>query len=154
MRRALLFVLLAASLALIGVGVVQLIQTRTTALIAPRVVVATQVPTDDVRRISVQELSNRLQGSNPPLVWEYRTADAYAQGHLPGSRWVQIEETATLAKNLDRKQPIVTLCAWPDEATSARAAQILQGLGFSDVAALKGGSAAWMAAGLPVVKGQ
>ncbi|MCX6030548.1 MAG: hypothetical protein NT169_14775 [Chloroflexi bacterium] len=111
MRRALPFVLLAASLVLIGVGVVQLVQTRTAAPAAPRVTVATQAPTDDVRRISVQELSNRLQGPNPPLVWDFRTADSYVQGHLPNSRLVQLEEIATLAKTLDRKQPIVTLCA-------------------------------------------
>jgi len=110
MRRIALFVLLVASLALIGVGAIQLLQAREAASRAPSVAIATPVPTGDVRRISVQELDQALKRPNPPLVWEFRTAETYAQQHLPNSRLVQLTEIATLAKGLDRQQAIVALC--------------------------------------------
>ena len=65
----------------------------------------------DVRRISVGELHGKLQRPNPPLVWDIRSAEAYAQGHIPGAQLVQFSELPTLAQGLDRKQAIVTLCA-------------------------------------------
>ena len=107
MRKLLLLVLLVFSLALITIGALQLVQARS----APRVVIATQAPTTDVRRVSVQELAQMLEAANPPLVWEFRTADSYAQQHLPGSRLVQLEEIAGLAKSLNRDQAIVAVCS-------------------------------------------
>jgi len=66
---------------------------------------------ENVRRISVGELHGKLKGPNPPLVWDLRSAEAYAQGHIPGARLVQFSELPTLSQGLDRKQAIVTLCA-------------------------------------------
>ena len=111
MRKIVLLVLLIGSLALIGVGVVQLAQARMAASRGPSVVIATAVPTGDVRRMSVQELDQALKGPNPPLVWELRTAETYAQQHLPGSQLVQLAEVATAAKGLDKQRAIVTVCA-------------------------------------------
>ena len=65
----------------------------------------------DVRRINVGELHGKLQRPNPPLVWDIRSAEAYALQHIPGARLVQFSELPTLAQSLDRKQAIVTLCA-------------------------------------------
>jgi hypothetical protein len=65
----------------------------------------------DVRRISVGDLHAKLQGPNLPLVWDLRSAEAYAQQHIPGARLVQITEIPTLAQGLDLKQAIVTLCS-------------------------------------------
>jgi hypothetical protein len=65
----------------------------------------------DVRRISVGDLHAKLQRPNPPLVWDLRAADIYAQQHIPGARLVPLTDVPTLAKNLDRNQAIVTLCS-------------------------------------------
>jgi hypothetical protein len=65
----------------------------------------------DVRRISVRDLHAKLQGPNPPLVWDLRSAESYAQQHVPGARLVQITEILALAQDIDREQAIVTLCA-------------------------------------------
>jgi hypothetical protein len=108
MRQTAMYVLLVLSLLLIGLGVLRLAQPRDA---APRVVIATGASTVDVRRISVEELNARLQSSNPPLVWDFRTAESYAEGHVPNSRLVQLSEVSDLAQSLDRQQPIVTLCA-------------------------------------------
>jgi hypothetical protein len=111
-------ILVIASVVAIGIGVLQLAPAAS----APAAVATVsgggqQVasgPTPsiaDVRRISVGELHGKLQGPNPPLVWDIRSAEAYAQGHIPGARLVQFSELPTLSQGLDRKQAIVTLCS-------------------------------------------
>jgi hypothetical protein len=111
-------ILVIASVAVITIGLLQLAPTAN----APSAVApatgggqpAASGPTPsiaDVRRISVGELHGRLQRPNPPLVWDIRSAEAYAQGHIPGARLVQFSELPTLIQGLDRKQAIVTLCA-------------------------------------------
>jgi hypothetical protein len=96
------------SLALIAVGVSQLGQGPGGAAQAP----AGPTPTlAQVKRISVQDLHIKLRGANPPLVWELRSAEAFAGGHLPGSQAIQLADVPTLAQNLDRKKSIVILCA-------------------------------------------
>ena len=107
MKRIFLAALLVVSLLLIGVGVFQLSQgNRQIALVE----VATAAPVTDVPRISVEDLSAALDGAHPPLVWEFKTAETYAQGHIPGSRLVLFNDIEALARDLDRNQPIVTLC--------------------------------------------
>jgi hypothetical protein len=106
-------ILVIASVAAIAIGAFQLAPTAS----APAVGGSQQTasgPTPsiaDVRRISVGELHEKLQRSSPPLVWDLRSAEAYAQQHIPGARLVQISEIPTLAQGLDRKQAVVTLCA-------------------------------------------
>jgi hypothetical protein len=106
-------ILVIASVAAIAIGVLQLAPTAVApptggsqqAALGPTPAIA------DVRRISVGDLHGKLQGSNPPLVWDIRSAESYAQQHIPGARLVQIAEIPTLAQGLDQKQAIVTLCA-------------------------------------------
>ena len=119
----LIAILVIASVTAIAIGVLQLAPTAVAPAPGAPVAVAPTTggsqqaapgPTPsiaDVRRISVGDLHGRLQGSNPPLVWDLRAAEAYAQQHSPGARLVQISEIPTLAQDLDRKQAIVTLCA-------------------------------------------
>jgi DNA-binding transcriptional regulator YdaS (Cro superfamily) len=96
------------SLALIAVGVSQLSQGQGGAAQAP----AGPTPTiAQVKRISVQDLNIKLRGANPPLVWELRSVEAFAGGHLPGAQAVQLADIPMLAQKLDPKKSIVTLCA-------------------------------------------
>lgn len=105
MRKPLLLLLVALSVLLIAVGAVMLADG------ARREETARQASEAEVMRISVEELHARLQGTMPPLVWELRTPQSYAQQHVPGSRLVTLEEIDALAAGLDRKQAIVVLCA-------------------------------------------
>jgi hypothetical protein len=101
-------VLALVSLVLIAVGVSQLGQGQGGAGQAP----AGPTPTlAQVKRISVQDLNIKLRGTNPPLVWELRSVEAFAGGHIPGAQAVQLTDIPTLAQKLDRKKSIVTLCA-------------------------------------------
>jgi hypothetical protein len=111
-------ILVIASVAAIAIGVLQLAPAAVTPAPAAPAAGGNQQtapgPTPaiaDVRRIGVGDLHGKLQGSNPPLVWDLRSAEAYAQQHIPRARLVQISEIPTLVQGLDRKQAIVTLCA-------------------------------------------
>ena len=116
-------ILVIASVAAIAFGVLQLAPTASApAAVAPGTGAtaigggqqAASGPTPaiaDVRRISVGELHGKLQGANPPVVWDFRSAESYAQQHIPGARLVQITEIPALAQGLDRNKAIVTLCA-------------------------------------------
>ena len=100
--------LVLASLTLIALGVSQLSQGQGSAAQAP----AGLTPTiAQVKRISVQDLHTKLRGANPPLVWEVRSVEAFAGGHLPGAQAVQLADIPILAQKLDPKKSIVTLCA-------------------------------------------
>ena len=106
-------ILVIASVAAIAIGVLQL----TPVPGAPATGGSQQAapgPTPsiaEVRRISVGDLHAKLQRPNPPVVWDIRSAESYAQQHIPGAQLVQISEIPALAQGLDRKQAIVTLCA-------------------------------------------
>jgi hypothetical protein len=65
----------------------------------------------EVQRISVQDLSTAVHGANPPLIWDVRDAQSYAQQHIPGARFVQLADIPTLAQTLNRNQNIVTVCS-------------------------------------------
>lgn len=108
-NRTLLFLLVIASLALIGVGAYQLLADPTgqDQAVAPG-------PTPsiaEVPRISVRELHAKLQKPNPPQVWELRSAEAFAGGHIANSQFVAYNDIPVIAQKLDRKQPLVLLCA-------------------------------------------
>jgi 3-mercaptopyruvate sulfurtransferase SseA len=106
-------ILVVASVAAIAIGVLQLAP----AAVGPTTNGSRQAAPGstpsvaDVRRISVSDLHANLQGPNPPLLWDLRSAESYAQQHIPGARLVQISEIPMLAQGMDRKQAIVTLCA-------------------------------------------
>jgi hypothetical protein len=64
----------------------------------------------DVKRISPAELQARLNGPNPPLVWELRSIDSYEKQHIAGSKLVKLSEVVEAAQAMDREQAIVTNC--------------------------------------------
>ena len=65
---------------------------------------------DGVKRILPEELKRRLEGANPPLVWELRSPDRYEKEHIAGSKLVKLPEVKALAEGLDRSQAIITNC--------------------------------------------
>ena len=73
--------------------------------------VAERAPAEEgVKRILPEELQRRLDGPNPPLVWELRSPDRYEKEHIPGSKLVKLPEVTALAEGLDRSQAIITNC--------------------------------------------
>jgi rhodanese-related sulfurtransferase len=96
------------------------------------------------REISATELASRLASARPPVTIVVDPSDRFAAGHVPGARWVprgwlelRIAEVAP-----DPRAPLVVTD--DDGAHDAvLAAATLTDLGFRDVVALAGGTAAW-----------
>jgi len=98
-------------------------------------------------------LMEELVSDNPPFMLDVRTTEEVeANGHIEGAVNVPLSE---LALNLNvlptGDSPIVTYCGSGWRATIAMTA--LQGMGFTNVRALKTSFDDWVAAGNPVVEG-
>jgi rhodanese-related sulfurtransferase len=106
-----------------------------------------------VRRLSTSELASRLASARPPAVLHVETSDRFAAGHVPGARWIPrgwLElRVAEVAKDPDL--PIVVTDEDGDEAVLGAAT--LGEMGYRDVTALTGGTAAWRTEGRPLELG-
>lgn len=99
-----------------------------------------------------QEQLSQLQ-SNGAWVVDVMTNAEYAQGHIPNSLNVPLDQLAQTAATWRKTQPIIVYCA--TGARSAQAATYLAGQGFKKVYDLAGGAASWtgsVAGGSPTVQ--
>lgn len=92
--------------------------------------------------------------NNDAVVIDLRSADAFALGHIVKARNIPLDELAARQEQLAaaKNKPIVAVCQTGPAST--KAADTLRKSGFESVYGLKGGMAAWGAAGLPVVTGK
>ena len=111
-----------------------------------------------IREVSAEEAA--AESKKGALIVDVREPGEWSAGHIPGALHVprgMLEAKADLEyanrepRLADRKQAIVLHCA--SGARSALAADVLQQMGFSDVASMAGGFVAWAEKGLPVEKG-
>ena len=105
------------------------------------------------RRVSPAELAARLASARPPLVLHVDPSDRFAAGHVPGACWLPRGwlELRVAALAGDPTAPIVVTDEDGDDAVLAAAT--LRELGYRDVAALSGGTAAWRTEGRPLEAG-
>ena len=98
--------------------------------------------------IDATQLINRRNA----VIVDLRSADEFAQGHLPQARHVAFDElsakAAQLAKN--KNTPVLLVCRTGQRAQKAET--IVKQAGFAEVFVLQGGLAAWQQAGMPVVR--
>jgi hydroxyacylglutathione hydrolase len=107
-----------------------------------------------VRRIELidpNQLAERLEGPEPPLVIDVRSDAEYAGEHVPGSLHVPYGELAGRVGELPANRPLATICRGGKR--SGLAASILQREGFADVVHVGKGVGAWRDAGHPVESG-
>ncbi len=95
--------------------------------------ISQQYPT--VQTMTRQELVEKINGNQPPMLIDARTADEYATSHLPGALWAAQWQAPSV------KQPIVVYCSvgW----RSAALCEQLQRAGYEQVWNLNGGIFAW-----------
>jgi rhodanese-related sulfurtransferase len=95
-----------------------------------------------VRTMTRLELVEQLEGKQPPMLVDARTADEYALSHLPGAIWAAQWQPPSV------RQPIVVYCSvgW----RSAELCDQLQRVGYEQVWNLNGGIFAWAHAHLPL----
>ncbi len=96
-----------------------------------------------VAETDAHSLAQALKSAHPPTVIDVREGWEVAQGALPGAVHVPLATLTPSAQGLpeDKDRPIVTYCH--HGVRSMRAAVLLQGLGYTQVASLKGGIDAW-----------
>lgn len=94
---------------------------------------------------------NRLMSSGEDFaIIEALPKSEYDHGHIPGALSMPLETLAAEApKQLtDKSQKIITYCKSADCAASTKAAEILEGLGYTNVSDYVGGKEDWKSAGL------
>ncbi len=101
------------------------------------------------------ELLTRQQ-ANPNLVLLEALPEKYfSDWHLPGARNFPHDQVRTLAPSVipDKSAEVIVYCASSTCQNSHIAANVLQQIGYSNVAVYAGGKQDWSDAGLPVAKG-
>lgn len=103
-------------------------------------------------RLPVAELARALTQRQDLVIVDLRTPASYAASlvQAKGALRASPEEIVQVCSALGRNQGIILYCDSPGEATSARAARLLMDQGYTRVAVLAGGFAAWEAASLPL----
>ena len=95
-----------------------------------------------------------LMNRDNALVVDLSASNDFEKGHIPGSRNVIPSQFDPQGKLLAgaKQSPVVLVCR--NGMASDAAAKKLKKAGFEQVYWLEGGTAAWDAAGLPLVKGR
>lgn len=98
---------------------------------------------DKVRHIAPSGLEKRLQSATPPTMLFVGTSREFADGHVPGARWMprgwlelSIDELTS-----DKSSELVVICI--DGVNSILAAATLDEMGYQNVSVLDGGMRAW-----------
>ncbi len=103
----------------------------------------------EVREIDIAALESR---STDALVLDVREPEEYSHGHVPGTTSLPQADLASRLDEVPRDRLVITLC---ERGTrSYRAAQFLVQMGIDQVTSVKGGTAAWRAAGKPLALGE
>lgn len=93
--------------------------------------------------VSVDQLKQRLDNQNAPVLIDVRTEKEYLDGHIPGAIMIPVDR---IESNLDilepyRKQELVLYCQSGRRAS--KAADALEEAGFKQVKILEGSYQAW-----------
>lgn len=101
------------------------------------------------------EIARRLAHGHKMDLIDVRTPLEFAEIHVAGSHLVpldRLDPQAVLAeRNGADREPLYVICRSGNRA--AKAVERFQAAGFQNVVNIEGGMAAWVAAGLPVVRG-
>jgi len=109
-------------------------------------------PLRPVVRVSVADLARALAQRTDLVIVDVRDASAYEHSvvQAKGAIRASVADVVQAVSALAREQGIVLYCDGPGEATSTEAARQLMAEGYTRVAILAGGFAAWESASLPL----
>ena len=102
--------------------------------------------------VTRDELKLMIDSGDDLNLVEVLPAKEYESGHLPGAVSLPLENLRQLAPTRlpDRDARILTYCGSSDCPMSTRAAEMLEGMGYTDVSEYVAGKADWRHAGLPL----
>ena len=105
------------------------------------------LPEAVIPQIPVDELKSRIGDVAALQLVDVRRPAEYAAGHAPGAVCVQLADLDRRVGELDATRPTAVICQ--SGYRSSAATSILARHGFTDVANVVGGTAAWLAAEYP-----
>ena len=106
-----------------------------------------------VRAVSVDNAADLFDNQPEDLIiLDVRTPDEFNAGHLDGAVMIDFYESdfADRIADLDRDQPYLMYCRSGNR--SGAASELMDELGFTNVAHVDGGILAWLDAGEPIVQ--
>jgi rhodanese-related sulfurtransferase len=95
-----------------------------------------------VRSIAPEELERRLNGGAPPFMLDVREPEEMADGVIPGSVNIPMDDVELRLRELPTDREIVVICHLG--LRSAYIAKRLKALGYDRVTNLSGGVDAWL----------
>jgi rhodanese-related sulfurtransferase len=105
-----------------------------------------------VATISPQELADRIERGEAKEIIDVRTPTEFREVHATAARNVPLDTLEPGEIGTKNGEPAYFICK--AGGRSAKACQKLIDAGITDVVSIDGGTDAWAAAGLPVVRGQ
>lgn len=120
---------------------------------APTVAATASASTEaELRPLTVAELSGFID-QNDVAVIDNNGQQRYAQGHIPGARWVGHDQVTASVLPADRAARVVFYCHSEQCTACHTAARQAISLGYTNVFILPAGIVGWTTAGKPVVAG-
>lgn len=120
---------------------------------------ATPVPelrTNDAGAVLVtqEELLRMIDAGTAPMILDVRTAEEYAEGHVPGAINISHDELADRLAEIEaaKETGVIVYCGSGRRAGIAE--ELLLGQGYADVQHLEGDMLAWLEAARPIEKQQ
>lgn len=104
-------------------------------------------------RMTVDELATAIQNHENVAVFDNNRQERYAQGHIPGARWVSYDNVNASVLPADRSARLVFYCANESCHACHNAANAAITAGYTNVSILPAGISGWTAAGKPTVAG-
>jgi rhodanese-related sulfurtransferase/DNA-binding MarR family transcriptional regulator len=104
---------------------------------------------DELKPVTREELTRRLQDGDNLVVLDVRPAAEYAAGHLPGAVSIPVAELRRRLTELPAGREVVAYCRGPCCAFAHEAVSVLRDEGFA-ARRLEDGLPEWQAAGLAV----
>jgi rhodanese-related sulfurtransferase len=109
---------------------------------------APATPAVSARSVDTAALKSALDAGKVPVLFDVRTPEEYAQGHVPGAKNVPLQQ---LAGRLAEVEPYKGGEVWlicEAGSRSAKAAELLSSHGYSTVN-VSDGTSGWRSAGYP-----
>jgi rhodanese-related sulfurtransferase len=103
-----------------------------------------------MKTISPGELQNLLVSQPTLPLFDVRTPLEFAEVHVPQARNIPLDELRPGTLELQKNQPVYLVCR--TDRRAAKAAEKFAKEGFAEPIVVAGGTLAWIAANLPVVR--
>jgi rhodanese-related sulfurtransferase len=104
------------------------------------------------RQASPLQATQMINRGKSTAVIDVRSTEAYSAGHLRDAKHIPLADLGTRIGELDKVKTKTIVIVDQDGKHVSKAERQLKMAGFEDIYGLEGGIAAWMAAGLPLIK--